>query len=361
MSVPSPANEKSTMKAIGYQHAHALPDVLANNQVSDPAGSLQDITLPMPTAIGHDILVEVKAISVNPVDTKIRQHQSAQDGEWKVLGWDAVGTVKAVGDEVSLFSVGDRVWYAGDLSRSGSNAQYQLVDERITSLAPVSLSDAEAAALPLTTITAWEMLFDRLEVQRSEHIEGNKPAILIIGAAGGVGSIMVQLARQLTDLTVIGTASRPETTAWLEQLGAHHVINHRNPLSEELQTIGFDNVDYVVSLNNTDEHYSEIIKSLKPQGKFGLIDDPKNLDAMPLKLKSLSLHWELMFTRSLFQTHDMIKQHQLLSEVARLIDNGELKTTLGNNLGAINADNLRKAHQLIESQTAKGKIVLEGF
>lgn len=337
------------MKAIGYQHASPI----------DQADALQDIELPMPTATGHDVLVEVKAISVNPVDTKVRNNASAEKGAWKVLGWDATGVVKTVGPNVTLFKVGDKVWYAGDISRSGSNAQFQLVDERIVGCMPQSLSFSDAAALPLTSITAWEMLFERLEVEVGKKT--NDKSIMIIGAAGGVGSIMVQLAKRLTGLTIIGTASRPETKEWLEELGTHHVIDHSKPLSQELNKIGFDNVDYVVSLNNTDQHYGEIIESLAPQGKFGLIDDPASLDVLALKRKSISLHWELMFTRSLFKTEDMQAQHDLLNEVSELIDAGLLKTTVGNHFGTINAKNIIKAHGLLESQKAKGKIVLEGF
>lgn len=336
------------MKAIGYKSAHAVS-----------ALALEDIELPVPQASGHDLLVEVKAISVNPVDTKIRKGVSAAAGGYKVLGWDAVGIVKAVGDKVSLFQVGDRVWYAGDISRSGSNAEFQLVDERIVGLAPHSLSDAEAAALPLTAITAWEMLFDRLQVKPGKDYSGQ--SLLVVGAAGGVGSILVQLARQLTALTVIGSASRPETQNWLKQLGAHQVIDHSKPLSQELRRIGVGQVSHLVSLTHTSEHFAEIIESLQPQGKFGLIDDPDQLDATQLKRKSLSLHWELMFTRSLYQTSDMLAQHQLLNEVARLIDAGLIRTTLGSHLGKINAANLSEAHRLIESQRTKGKIVLEGF
>ncbi|WP_411994612.1 zinc-binding alcohol dehydrogenase family protein [Agarivorans sp. DSG3-1] len=332
------------MKAVAYQQALAINETL----------SLQDIELDKPRASGKDLLIKVAAVSVNPVDTKIRANVSAETGQWKVIGWDAVGTVEQVGDQASFFKVGDKVWYAGDLTRSGSNAEYQLVDERIVSLAPTSIPDAKAAALPLTAITAWEMLYDRLEVSRDQH-----KSILIIGAAGGVGSIMVQLVKQLTKLKLIATASRPETQAWLKELGADQIINHRNPLSEELKQA--NNIDYVVSLNNTDQHLAEIIKVIKPQGKFGLIDDPSSLDVKLLKPKSISLHWEFMYTRSMFETEDMIKQHQLLGEIAQLIDQGKIKSTLGDHFGQINADNLKQAHAFIESQKAKGKIVLEGF
>jgi len=346
-----------TIKAIGYQ----------DNLPIDNEQALQDITLDKPTASGHDIVVEVKAISVNPVDYKIREARPAPEGEYAVIGWDAAGIVTAIGDEVSLFSVGDKVYYAGDLTRSGSNAEYQLVDERIVGHMPTSLSFAEAAALPLTTITAWEMLFDRLQVPVSDNLktenvaDANDVSVLVIGAAGGVGSILTQLLKVRTSATIIGTASRDESVQWLKDLGADHVINHRNPLSDELQKTGITEVDYVVSLNNTEEHYEEIIKCLKPQGKLGLIDDPAALDVLPLKTKSLSLHWEFMFARSMFNTPDMIEQHHLLNAVATLIDAGEIKTTVAHNLGTITAEHLRSAHQMLENRQAHGKVVLEDW
>jgi zinc-binding alcohol dehydrogenase family protein len=339
------------MKAVA--HYKCLP-------VDDPA-SLQDIELPEPSPGPRDLLIEVKAVSVNPVDTKVRQGYVPHQDETqpRILGWDATGVVKSVGSDVSLFKPGDKVWYAGSLVRAGSNSELQLVDERIVGHMPESLDFAQAAALPLTSITAWELLFDRLGVARdtSDHNQ----TLLIIGAAGGVGSIMTQLARQLTGLTVIGTASRPETQAWVSELGAHHVIDHSKPLSEELKRIGIPQVNYVASLTQTDKHYEQIIESLMPQGKLGLIDDPESLDAVPLKRKSLSLHWELMYTRSLYETPDMQEQHNLLNEVSRLIDSGVLRTTFGEHYGTINAENLRRAHALLESGKAKGKLVLEGF
>lgn len=337
------------MKAIGY--TQSLP--------SSDANSLLDIQLPEPTPGPPDLLVEVRAVSVNPVDTKVRQRAQPAEGQHKVLGWDASGVVRAVGSEVSLFKPGDKVWYAGDLTRPGSNAELQLVDERIVGAMPKSLDFAHAAALPLTTITAWELLFDRLQVAEGSASKGQ--SLLIVGAAGGVGSILTQLARQLTGMTVIGTASRPETQEWVRNLGAHHVIDHRKPLSEELKRIGIGEVTHVASLNQTEQHLPEIVASLRPQGRLALIDDPENLDVRLLKQKSLSLHWEFMYTRSMFQTDDMIEQHKLLQRVAGLIDSGVLKTTLGEHFGKIDAANLRRAHALLESNTAKGKIVLEGF
>lgn len=317
---------------------------------------INEITLPVPQAQGHDLLVEIKAISVNPVDTKVRAGFSADTP--RVLGWDAVGVVKAVGNEVTLFAPGDEVWYAGALGRPGSNSEFQLVDERIVALKPRSLDNASAAALPLTAITAWELLFDRLGVTRDGN-EGD--TLLIVGAAGGVGSILTQLASKLTKMTVIGTASRPASQQWVREAGAHHVIDHSKPLSEELARIGVKEVTHVASLNNTEAHYLSMIAALAPQGKLALIDDPQSLDVVPLKLKSISLHWEFMFTRSMFETRDMIAQHQLLSEVATLIDNQVIKTTLGEHYGAITAENLQKAHAQLETGRAVGKIVLEGF
>lgn len=334
------------MKAIAYKKA--LP-------ISDD-NALLDVTLPDPIATGRDLLIEVKAISVNPVDVKVRSSANPADGEYKVIGWDAAGVVRAVGDGVTLFKPGDRVFYAGSLTRPGTNSELHLVDERIVGRMPGSHTFAKAAALPLTSITAWELLFDRLGVTPQ-----STGTLLVIGAAGGVGSILVQLARKLTGLTVIGTASRPETEQWVRNLGAHHVIDHSKPLSKELKSIGFDSVQYVASLNQTDQHFAEIVESIAPQGKFALIDDPASLDVVKLKRKSISLHWEFMFTRSMFATPDMQKQHDLLNEIARLIDAGTIKTTIAENFGTINATNLRRAHTLLESNTSKGKIVLEGF
>lgn len=317
---------------------------------------LRDIELPVPVAAGHDLLIEIKAISVNPVDTKVRVGFTGDTP--RVLGWDAVGVVKSVGEAVTLFTPGDEVWYAGALGRAGSNSEFQLVDERLVALKPRSLDNASAAALPLTAITAWELLFDRLGVQEG----GNSgDTLLIVGAAGGVGSILTQLASKLTGMTVIGTASRPESQKWVRDAGAHHVIDHSKPLSEELARIGIPAVTHVASLNNTEQHYAQLIAALAPQGKLALIDDPETLDARPLKAKSISLHWEFMFTRSMFTTPDMIAQHQLLTRVASLIDDQTIKTTLGEHYGPINASNLQKAHAQLETGRAVGKIVLEGF
>ncbi len=333
------------MKAIVYSQ-NGLP-------ITDPQ-SLYEAELPKPQPGARDLMVKIRAISVNPVDTKVRN--GAPTDTPRILGWDAVGEVEAVGENVTLFKPGDEVFYAGSIVRPGAYAEYGLVDERIAGHKPRSLSNADAAALPLTSLTAWELMFDRLQVGENEDA-----ALLIVGAGGGVGSIMTQLARQLTSLTVIGSASRPETAEWVKSLGAHHVIDHSRPLAEELNKIGINQVRYVASLTHTDKHFPQIVEALAPQGRMGVIDDPEILDVMPLKRKAISLHWELMFTRAIFQTADMQRQHQILENISRLIDDGTLRSTLGEHYGQISAQNLRKAHALIESGKARGKIVLEGF
>ncbi|MBA5606339.1 zinc-binding alcohol dehydrogenase family protein [Duganella sp. FT3S] len=337
------------MKAIAYRHNLPITD--------DDA--LLDVDLPAPQALGRDLLVEVRAISVNPVDVKIRAGVAPAAGEDKVIGWDAAGIVKAVGPDVTLFRPGDAVWYAGSLTRPGTNSELHLVDERIVGRKPERLDFAEAAALPLTAITAWELLFDRLAVPRGAGAAGQ--SLLVVGAAGGVGSILVQLARQLTGLTVIGTTSRPETAQWVRALGAHHVLDHSQPLDQELARLGLPPVTYVASLNQTEQHWNAIAALVAPQGKVALIDDPAAIDVRLLKRKSVSLHWEFMFTRSMFGTPDMQQQHQLLNDVAQLVDTGLIKSTLSERYGKINAANLKRAHALIESNRAMGKIVLEGF
>ena len=336
------------MKAVAYQHAGAIAST----------DSLVNIGIESPVTRGHDLLVRVQAISVNPVDTKIRKNVSPESGQWKILGWDAVGIVEAVGEKVSLFKIGDKVWYAGALNRQGSNSELQLVDERIVGHKPKSLNMIEAAALPLTAITAWEMLFDRLQVP---HTAPENTTILVIGAAGGVGSITIQLLKQLTNLTVIGTASRTETRSWIEQLGADYVLDHRQPLAEQVKQLNLTAPKYVFSTTQTDQHLADIAELIAPQGHFGLIDDPEQLDIKLFKSKSVSVHWEFMFTRSMYQTEDMIKQSELLNQVSQLVDDGRIKTTVSQVLSPINAENLITAHQQIESGSTKGKIVLHGF
>ncbi|WP_322068186.1 zinc-binding alcohol dehydrogenase family protein [Paraburkholderia bannensis] len=335
------------MKAVVYAQA-GLP-------IDDPQ-ALYEVDLPKPQPGPRDLLVKIEAISVNPVDSKLRQ--GVQPPSARILGWDAAGTVESVGADVKGFKPGDTVWYAGDITRPGSYAEFGLVDERIAGHRPTTISAAQAAALPLTAITAWELLFERLKV--AEH-GGRGESLLIIGAGGGVGSILVQLANKLTELTVIGTASRTSSQAWVRELGANHVIDHANPLRPQLEEVGINQVDHVISLTHTDSYYEQIVDLLKPQGQLALIDDPSVLDAMPLKRKSISLHWEFMFTRSMYRTADLDKQSLLLNRVAELIDQGTLRTTLGQHIGTINATNLRKAHAQLESNKAVGKIVLEGF
>ncbi len=322
------------------------------------ADALVDVELDRPRAAGRDLLVAVKAVSVNPVDYKVRLRADPK-GEPKVLGFDAAGIVVEAGAEATLFKPGDEVFYAGSITRSGTNAEFHLVDERITGHKPRRLGFAEAAALPLTSITAWELLFDRLGVTCGAGRDTR--AALIVGGAGGVGSIAIQLARRLTGLTVIATASRPETVSWCRELGVHHVIDHRQPFAPQLAAAGIAAVDLVLGLTATDQHLAQIAEVIAPQGRFGLIDDPKALDISVFKRKSVSVHWESMFTRSIYQTPDMIEQHNLLDEVSRLVDEGVLRTTLGENLGRINAANLKRAHALLESGKSRGKLVLEGF
>ena len=337
------------MRAVGFRQP--LP-------IGDP-NSLIDFETDTPSPAGRDLLVEVRAVAVNPVDTKVRARAEVPAGQTRILGWDAAGVVAATGPDVTLFKPGDEVYYAGTIARPGTNAQFHLVDERIVGRKPGNLGFAEAAALPLTTITAWELLFDRLQIARTKTDEA--PTLLIVGGAGGVGSIAIQLARKLTSATVIATASRPETIAWCKELGAHHVIDHSRPMPAQLAALGFETADYVASLTATEMHFEAMTQMIAPQGRFGLIDDPKSLDVTKLKSKSASLHWEAMFARSIFQTADMIEQHRLLNEAAALIERGVLRTTLAEIAGTINAANLKKAHARIESGTARGKIVLEGF
>ncbi|WP_243042631.1 zinc-binding alcohol dehydrogenase family protein [Dyella sedimenti] len=337
------------MKAVAYRHS--LP-------IDDPQ-SLLDVELPAPVAQGRDLLVKVEAVSVNPVDTKIRRRTDPQGAD-KVLGWDAAGTVVAVGADVTLFKPGDAVYYAGAIDRPGSNAELQLVDERIVGRKPATLDFAQAAALPLTTVTAWELLFDRLGVPRGNT--GRSGVLLVVGGAGGVGSMAIQLARRLTNYTVVATASREDSRAWASGLGAHHVVDHRGDLEAAVKAVAPQGVDAVLALTHTEQHFPALVALLKPQGKLGIIDDPSTpLDITLMKSKSLSLHWELMYTRSLYHTEDMQAQHRILNEAADLVDAGMLRTTLRENLGTINAANLRRAHAQLESASTIGKLVLSGF
>ena len=337
------------MKAIGY--IQSLPP-------SDPK-SLFEFELPKPTPGPLDLLVAVRAVSVNPVDTKIRMRAQGTEAQPKILGFDCAGIVESVGSEVKFFKPGDEVFYAGTISRPGTNSEFHLVDWRLAGHKPRSISFAEAAALPLTSVTAWELLFDRLRIPLGKPQQAG--SLLVVGASGGVGSILVQLARRLTGLTVIGSASRIESQHWVRKNGAHHVVDHSRKLSEEVRNLGIQNVEYVIGLTHTDEHFDEIVELIAPQGSFALIDDPAPLDIRKLKTKSASLHWESMFTRSTFQTADMVEQHRILEQISKLVDDGLIRTTLAATEGRITAENLRLAHAGIESHKSIGKIVLEGF
>ncbi|PQV50853.1 zinc-binding alcohol dehydrogenase family protein [Paraburkholderia sp. BL21I4N1] len=326
----------------------------------DNAEALVDVDIPKPEATGRDLLVKVEAISVNPVDTKVRAPKDNVEKEPRILGWDAAGTVVAVGPEVTLFKIGDPVFYAGSITRPGANSEFHLVDERIVGHKPASLDFSHAAALPLTAITAWEALFDRLGVSPQGADEGR--TVLIFGGAGGVGSIGIQLAKQLAKLTVIATASRPESAQWATELGADHIVDHFGDIPAQLKKLGIDQVDYVLMFNDTDKNFPAAAEVLKPQGGIcTIVENSKPLPVELLKAKSAAFHWEFMFTRSMFGTPDMIEQHKLLTEVARLVDSGALRTTVGEDLGKINAANLRRAHQRLEAGRAIGKLVLTGF
>ena len=318
--------------------------------------SLLDVEIPKPTAKGKDLLVEVKAISVNPVDTKVRSPKDKVESEPRILGWDAAGVVVEVGEEVTEFQPGDEVYYAGDITRPGSNSEFQLIDERIVGRKPQNLDFARAAAFPLTSITAWEALFERLKIDRNGRDTGK--SILIVNGAGGVGSIAIQLAK-LAKLKVIATASRDETTAWCKKMGADEVVNHRHDLAEEIEKISYQNVDYILCLSHTDGHWQAMTKAIKPQGTICCIVDNEQPLAMDvLKSKSAGLVWEFMFTRSMYQTEDMTEQSKLLNELSQLIEDGVIMTTCNDVITPINAKNLRDVHQRLEQGKAIGKIAL---
>ena len=328
----------------------------------DADDALIDLHVPTPEPGEQDLLVEVRAVSVNPVDTKVRgaRHRSSSPdahSDPRIIGWDAAGAVVGKGDAVDTFNVGDEVFYAGELERPGSNAEFQVVDARIVGRKPTSIGFAEAAALPLTGLTAWEFLFDRLGIAEDE----GDATLLVSGAAGGVGSILVQLARTLTGLTIVGTASRPETKQWAIDMGAHYVIDHSKPMAAQVDALGAPPVRYITSLTATDRNYAQLVDILAPQGKLGVIDDPESLDAVPLKRKSASLHWEFMFARSLWRTSDVAEQGRILNRLADLVDAGRIRSTQTQTLNPINAANLKKAHAEIESGRTIGKITLHGF
>lgn len=337
------------MKAVGYLETGPI----------ERTDALIDFEADRPAATGHDLLVKIEAISVNPVDTKIRQRRAPVGGKPEILGWDAIGEVIAVGETVRNFLVGDKVYYAGAVNRPGTNSEFHLVDERIVGKAPSSIPASAAAAMPLTTLTAYEMLFDRLRID--SPVPGGEKTLLVVGGAGGVGSIVIQLARALSDVSIIATASRPETKAWVEELGAHHVISHGEALGPQIEALGLGTVDFVYSTTHSHLYSAEVAEIMTPQGRYGLIDDPETFNIMPFKSKAISIHWEFMFTRSIFETADVQRQGDILNEVASLIDTGKIKSTAVKSFGAINAANLVKAHALLESGKSKGKIVLEGF
>lgn len=326
--------------------------------ISNP-NSLIDVDIERPVPTAHDLLVRVEAVSVNPVDTKVRAPKDKVEPSPRVLGYDAAGVVEAVGDAVTLFQPGDRVYYAGDLTRPGTNAQYHLVDERIVGPMPTTLGFGAAAALPLTGITAWEALFDRLHIDPDGANHGE--TILLIGGAGGVGSMAIQLARH-AGLTVIATASRPESVTWVKQLGAHHVVNHREDMVGQIKALGMETVDHILCLNATEHHWTAMATLIAPQRMIcSIVESPVPLDLEPLKSKSAGFVWEFMFTRSMYRTPDMVEQHHLLGKLAGLIDSGQVQTTLGDTVGTINAPNLRNAHAMVESGSSIGKVVLEGW
>lgn len=337
------------MKAVGHTETGPI----------DRPDALIDFEADKPSATGHDLLVGVKAISVNPVDTKIRLRRAPTGETPDILGWDAAGEVVGIGEAVTNFSVGEKVYYAGAVNRPGTNSEFHLVDSRIVGRAPNSILTSAAAAMPLTTLTAYEMLFDRLRIVNP--VPGGKKTLLVIGGAGGVGSITVQLARTLSDVTIIATASRPETKAWVEELGAHHVISHAEPLGLQIVALGVGSVDFVYSTTHSHQYAEDVAGIMTPQGRYGLIDDPETFDIMPFKSKAISVHWEFMFTRPMFETADMQRQGDILNEVAALLDSGKVRSTVAESFGTINAANLIKAHALLESGKSKGKIVLEGF
>ena len=324
--------------------------------------SFLDVELPKPEPTGRELLVAVKAVAVNPVDTKVRagrgKSPDAVEDPPRVLGWDASGVVEAVGQDVTLFNPGDEVWYAGDITRPGCNSEFQVIDERIVGRKPKSLSHTEAAALPLTAITAYEAFFDRLGIDREGANEGQ--SILIIGGGGGVGSIGIQLAKH-AGLIVTATASRPETEAWVKELGADYVVNHREDIVAQVRALGIQHVDHVAIFNDM-RHWAAAVELIRPQGGIVSIDDtdlPMPMEDM--KMKAASFHWEFMFARAMFETPDMIEQHKLLNWVADQVDDGRMRTTVSEVLSPINAANLREAHRQIETGKAKGKIVVEGF
>lgn len=340
----------SMMKAVGV--TRYLP--------IDQPESLLDVEIPKPSASGRDLLVQVQAISVNPVDTKIRAPKDQVEETPRILGWDVAGTVVEVGKQVTNFQIGDEVFYAGSVTRAGGNSEYHLVDERIVGHKPKSLDFAAAAALPLTSLTAWEAIHERLGIPE-EASANSGHTILIINAAGGVGSIATQIAKQ-AGLTVIGTASRSETSDWARAHGADHIINHHDEFVPQLQKIGISDVDYILCLNHTDQHWQHMADTIAPQGKIcSIVETEQPIDLEALKNKSATFVWEFMFTRSMYETDDMSEQGVILNRIATQIDEGKLRKTETKRLHPINAAQLQEAHRLLEAGDMIGKLVLEGF
>lgn len=337
------------MQAIGFETSLPIEE----------AQSLIAFETDIPTIQPHEVLVKVEAIAVNPVDIKIRKNGAPPQGEKRILGWDAAGVIEQVGAEVQGLAVGDEVYYAGVVNRAGCNAEFQAVDARIVAKKPQSLDFAQAAALPLTSLTAYEGLFDRLQVQ--EQNPARNRILLVMGGAGGVGSQVIQLAKQLTDLTVVATASRPESQAWCQELGADYVIDHSQPLQDAWRSTGLPAPSWVYSTQHTDDYAPQLVELMAPQGRLLLIDDPQNLSINAFKSKAISLHWEFMFTRGMFVTPDIAEQRAILSKVAELIDAAKIKTTLNKVISPINVENLKQAHRDIETGKSIGKIVLQGW
>lgn len=333
------------MKAVGFTRSHPI----------DHPASLQEYQVPKPEPLENDLIVRIDAVSVNPADAKIRI-RSAQDQERetpRILGYDAVGNIEALGSAVTGFALGDRVFYAGDVTRDGSYAEYQAVDARIAAKAPQALTNAEAATLPLVSLTAYEALFDRMNLCKRQT-----GTLLIIGGAGGVGSIMIQLAKALTNMTVIATASRPETHGWVQRMGADHVADHRDLVSS-VRDLGLENVDFIFNAADTKGHWDAMADLIAPQGTIGaIVEFDGGVELSKLQGKSVTFVWELMFTRSLFGTPDLKRQGEILSEIARLADAGKLRPTLNHELKGLSTKTLKEAHKMIETGTTIGKIAV---
>lgn len=334
------------MKMIGFKKGSSVGE----------QGGLFDMEGPMPVPGPREVLVQVRAVGINPLDTKVRAGLVTVPDAVTTLGWDAAGVVHAVGSEVTLFKPGQAVYYAGSFHRAGANAAYQLVDERIAGRMPVTLDFAQAASVPLAALTAWQLLFERFAVAPGDRRE--RGSLLVLGGAGGVGSMLIQLARQLTGFTVIATASRGDSGDWCRAMGAHHVIDHAQPLPAQVAALNVAPVRHIAALSHTAQHVAQLVELIAPHGKLAVIDDHDMFDAAPLKGKSISLHWEMVFTRPLFATEDMIEQHRILNRVARLLEDGVLRHTVLQELSPMDAATLRRAHALLERGGQPGKIVV---